>query len=76
MNVSVVERLVEGLRVVVKAAITNEFEPMEFEHAVIWWEPYDDCGSKGVTAVRQAKDFRFISRMLHADPSMEALRTL
>ncbi len=76
MNNADIERLVEALRAVVKTAITQGITPRDFEHAVTWWEPYDETGSTAQTMLRKATDFRFVAEMLHAEPCIAQLRSL
>lgn len=76
MNNADVGKLVEALREAVTTAITKGLTPRNFEHAVTWWEPDDENRSTGQTVLRRAKDFRFVARMLHAEPSMVQLRSL
>jgi hypothetical protein len=75
MNNADVGRLIEALRAVVNTAITKGLTPRDYEHAVTWWEPYDENGSTAHTVVRTAADFRFVARMLHAEPCMAQLRS-
>ena len=74
MNNEHVDRLEEALRSVVEAAIAKELAPAQFEHAVLWWEPYSDSGSTGHTELRKATDYRSVGQMLYADPAMRQLR--
>ena len=74
MNNEHVDRLEEALRSVVEAAIAKELAPAQFEHAILWWEPYSDRGSTGRTELRKATDYRSVGQMLYADPAMKQLR--
>ena len=76
MSLEDIDKLAEILRSTVDTAITKGLTPTESEHAVIWWEPYDETGSTGRTEIRKATDIRSVARMLYAEPSMAQLRAI
>lgn len=74
MNNADIDRLVDALRAVVTVAVQRGLAPRDIEHAVLWWEPYDECGSRGRTAIQKVRDFRSVAEMMYAEPTMGDLR--
>lgn len=73
MNNEDVDKLKTALRAVVEQAIERELTPNQIEHAVLWWEPYSDCGSTSKTSFHTRTDYRVLVRMLHGAPEIDNL---
>lgn len=74
MNAEDVDRMENALRAVVEAAIAQDLESTEVEHAVLWWEPYSDSGSTERKELRKTINYHSVGQMLFADPAMKQLR--